>query len=91
MSTKPVTGAFTSTAASAAITVIKEFNISLSGTWVGSVQLQRSFDEGTSWLNVGTAYTANTESVGTDPENNRVQYRFNCTWTSGTVTYRLGQ
>ena len=66
------------------------FNVSLYGTWVATLILQRSFDGGANWLNVKT-YNANIEDVGEEPEDN-VQYRLNCTvYTSGTVTYIIGQ
>lgn len=91
-----VTGTFTGTGASSSIRVGQrtgngEFNIHLSGTWVGTVDLQRSFDNGTTWVDVADeSYTANTDRVGDEPENG-VLYRLNCSaYTSGTVTYRLG-
>lgn len=72
------------------------FNITLSGTFVATVKLQRSFDNGTNWndltavgVAIGTFTTAVSE-VWVEPEAG-VIYRLNCTaYTSGTVTYRLG-
>jgi hypothetical protein len=92
MSTQPVTGTFTATANSAAIEINRGyFNISISGTFSSSVQLQRSFDAGTIWLDVGSPYTAGAEAVIHEPEAG-VQYRFSNTWTSGTsVIYRISQ
>jgi hypothetical protein len=92
MGTKPVTGTFTGTANSAAIDTNRGyFNISISGTFNSSVQLQRSFDQGSTWLDVGAAITAASEQVIHEPEAD-VQYRFSNTWTSGTsVIYRISQ
>lgn len=72
------------------------FNVTLSGTFVATVKLQRSFDNGTNWHDltaVGTAIAAFTTAVSevwVEPEAG-VIFRLNCTaYTSGTVTYRLG-
>ena len=68
------------------------FNMSISGTWVATVTLQRSFDEGSSWLDVDTR-TANTEEYGLEPETG-VQYRIGVKtsgFTSGTAVVRLSQ
>lgn len=65
------------------------FNFSLSGSWVGTVKIERSFDNGSSWLAVDS-FTANTESVGHEPEGAR--YRIRCSaYTSGLIIGRLGQ
>jgi hypothetical protein len=69
-----------------------KFNLSLSGTWEGTVTVQRSFDNGTTWVDVKT-YTANTEQVGEEPEPT-VFYRFGVKtgeYTSGTVVGRLSR
>ena len=66
------------------------FNYSLSGTWVGTVHLQRSFDKGTTWLDVDS-HTANVETYGVEPGEN-VQYRFGVkagNYTSGSVVGRI--
>lgn len=68
------------------------YNLSLSGTWVATVHLQRSFDSGTTWMDVDS-YTANTELVGYEPERG-VIYRAGVktgNYTSGTVAIRLSQ
>ena len=74
-----------------------QFNVSLSGTFVATVALERSFD-GTNWFtcsrdSAGTAasWTAPMSVVVEEPEAG-VLYRLNCTaFTSGTVTYRMSQ
>lgn len=68
------------------------FNVSISGTWVATVTLQRSFDSGSTWFDVDTR-TANTEEYGLEPENT-VQYRIGVKmggFTSGTIVLRLSQ
>jgi hypothetical protein len=63
-------------------------DVSLSGTWVGTVLLQRSFDDGTTWVTVGS-FTANTEFLHENNSSNII-YRFNCTaYTSGTIVFRM--
>ena len=67
-----------------------EFDLSLSGTWAGTVYIQRSFDVGATWVDV-QSYTANIEDRGTEPCDG-VWYRFGVKtggYTSGTVVGRL--
>ena len=71
--------------------IVGYFNLSLSGTWVATVTVQRSFDNST-WLDVST-FVANTEEYGLEPERD-VYYRFGVktgAFTSGTVVGRLSQ
>ena len=66
-----------------------QFNFSLSGTWVATVHLQRSFDAGVTPLDVDS-FTANTEQIGEEPEG--ALYRFGVktgNFTSDTVVGRL--
>lgn len=65
-------------------------NVSISGTFVASILLQRSFDGGTSWGTVAT-YTTPVEASKYEPEN--ALYRLGTDvsgYTSGTVSVRLG-
>lgn len=65
-------------------------NISISGTWVGTIALQRSFDSGVTWGTVKT-YTANAEDSITD-YGHGVVYRAGCAigaYTSGTANILL--
>ena len=67
------------------------FNFSVWGTWVATVVLQRSFDGGSTQLNVDT-YTANEEVASEEPEG--AHYRFGVAtgnYTSGTIRGRLSQ
>ena len=87
----PVTGAFTSTGLSAPVVLERAtaFNVSVSGFGSASVELERSFDDGATWVTAKT-FVADYEGVGFEPEAG-VQYRYHCTaYTSGTIAYRLG-
>jgi len=68
--------------------------------FVGSVQLERSFDGGATWVlcNIGGTGTLAQYAAGTpvslvvgEPEK-QVLYRINCTaYTSGTINYRISE
>lgn len=63
------------------------FSLSISGIFVGTVVLQRKYDEG--WNNV-SSHTAVTETNPTEGEG--CKYRFKCTaYTSGQIDCRAGQ
>jgi hypothetical protein len=68
------------------------FNFSMYGAFVGTVTVQRSYDEGVTWMDVAT-FTAPGEYVGEEIEAG-VSYRYgikNGEYTSGTLIGRLGQ
>ena len=68
------------------------FNLSLSGTWAGTVTTQRRFSGTSIWLDTDT-FTSNIEETGEEPENG-VEYRFGFKsgdYTSGVVVGRLSQ
>lgn len=75
-----------------------QFNVSVSGTFVATIVIERSFDNGTTWFvcssdGAGTAasYTA-PFSVVVEENEQKTLYRLNCTaYTSGTGTYRISQ
>ena len=73
------------------VSLIGPFNLSVdmySGS--GTIQLQRSFDNGTTWKTTDK-YTASVEDVGESVENS-VRWRLNCSaYTSGTITARISQ
>jgi hypothetical protein len=74
------------------VSLVGHFNISISGTWVGTVTCQRSFDGGSTWFDVAT-WVANTEEYGFEPER-EVHYRVGIKlgeFTSGTAALRLSQ
>lgn len=83
--------AFGSAVAGTSIALEGPFNLSLSGTFVATVQLQRSFDAGSTWL-VVKSYTAVAEEVGDAGDEKGVLHRLECTaYTSGTVVGRLSR
>jgi hypothetical protein len=92
------TGAFTATGNGEAVPVARrgDLNISLSGTFVATVVPQRSFDGGTTWLPL--TYVDGTAISWTAPMSTPLpcselgaQWRLACTWTSGTVNWRISQ
>ena len=71
-----LTGTFTATGQSAGLQVYGNYNITLTGTFVATVRIERSFDEGASWAVLskdaaGTpnAYTSALSLVLNEPEN----------------------
>lgn len=92
-----VTGALTATGRSAPFqrTWNQGFNFSLWGTFTASIQLERSFDRGDTWLPV-TAFGTLVQFSGPVSESwedvEDVLYSLNCTsLSSGTVNYRFSQ
>ncbi len=74
------------------VSIKGNFNLSISGTWAGTVHLQRSFDMGTSWVDIAS-YTANTELQGFEPESG-VYYRAGIktgNHSSGTAVVRISR
>lgn len=70
----------------------RPFNLSVSGTWAGTVTLQRSFDNGSTWVDVWST-TSNVETAVESIESG-VLYRLGIksgNYTSGTAVCRLGQ
>lgn len=98
MSQNLVSGTFTGTGAGAMRSFYNDFNVTISGTFVATVALQRSFDQGTTWHTLstdatGTAaqFTVPVSLIANEPENG-VYYRLSCTaFTSGSVDWRLSQ
>ena len=99
----PVTGTFGATGQSGSFAPSlrgrdsAQFNISVSGDMVGTIKIERSFDNGASWFvgssdGAGTAasYTA-PFSVVVEENEQKTLYRLNCTWTSGAPAYRISQ
>jgi hypothetical protein len=76
----------------------RDMYLTLSGTWVGTVQVQRSTDEGKTWNNITIAggipwlnYTINCdETIGAPTDGNSL-YRLSVTWVSGSLSARLAQ
>lgn len=103
-----ISGSFSTTGQSATAVVFGAFNAviwgtplggaGVSGSFSGTVQIERSMDAGTTWVVVATdgtgtqaIYTTPVSLAGMEAENG-VLYRFDCTaYTSGTINYRLSQ
>jgi hypothetical protein len=93
---KSVTGSLTAVSNGTAFQVQGKFNARIGGTFVGTAELQRSLDGGTSYQTVSkdadgnnASYTAPADLVIEEPA--LVQYRWACTaFTSGTINYFLG-
>ena len=70
-----------------------KFNLSLSGTWVATVFVQRAYEDApTTWFDV-QSYTANIEDIGEEAEEG-VLYQVGVKtggYTSGTVVVRISQ
>lgn len=100
-----VIGSFTGTGKSTSFLVYGPFNVLIygssgpNGTWAGSVQIERSFDGGTTWIVAGVGgdgaqavYNTSSQDVsvvGDEPERG-VLYRLDCTsFSSGPINYRM--
>lgn len=98
-----LTGTFTATGQSptfGSAAGCTNINITLTGTGVASIQLEKSFDTGATWSGIfagGTqlyqwSYTGTNLSETAGETEKGVLYRLNCTaYTSGTINYRLSQ
>lgn len=89
MSSNNILGVFIGTGVSTSSKYSRGYyNVSVWGNFVGTIQLQRSFD-GVTWL-VAKELSAASEGYGYEAED-KVLYRFECTaYTSGSINYRMG-
>lgn len=102
-----LTGTFTATGQSLSTGLMGYYNFfvwgtplsgGLSGSFSGTVQLEKSFDGGTTWIPASldtagdaAAYTSAVSVTGLEIEPGML-YRVDCTaYTSGTINYRLSQ
>jgi len=75
----------------------RPINLTLSGTWTGSVAFQRSTDGGANWRGVtvgGVAwgvFTANCNEPVWEPTESGGTFRLAITRTTGTIDYRIAQ
>jgi hypothetical protein len=89
-----VTGSFTAPGVSPLFGFYGPFNISIWGTFSGTLLLTRSFDGGTTWLTRTDApgsgsYTTPTSISVSEPERG-VLYQLDCSvLASGTANYRM--
>lgn len=92
-----VEGDLTGTGQSKSESFTGRFNVSVYGEFTAEIQMERSFDGGSTWV-VCTDDSGNKHSwtsaisiIADEPEHN-VHYRLNCTsYTSGTISYRISQ
>lgn len=64
----------------------RAFNVTIFGTFVGAVKLQRSFGNEVDWLDYATYSSATTATINDDLDNQIVYYRLICSaYTSGTI------
>lgn len=89
-------GLLTSTGYGDGVFVLGEFNASLSGTFVATLQIVRSYDSGATWkpltaLGTSFSFTGPCEEIFEESEPG-VMYAWQCTaYTSGTINYRISQ
>lgn len=95
-----VSGSFTGTGTSAEWVASTTFTFSVAGFGSATVALQRSFDDGSTWVTV-ESFTDDFEGLcrevggrnntSVSHQKTKFTYRFNCTaYTSGTITYFAG-
>lgn len=66
------------------------FKVTVEGTFVGSVKLQRSAGNTIDWQDVATYSSATATQINDELPNQIIYYRFYCdTYTSGTIECRL--
>lgn len=66
--------------------------LSISGTWTGTVVLQRSFDNGDTWITLAS-YTTN-QDISINDKTTDILYRAGCAtgnYTSGTINIILAK
>lgn len=91
-----VSGSLSAVGASSPAHVRGMFNVGLNGTFVATLELQRSLDNGVTWndltaMGFETPFTGPCQEIYDEPEN-QAMYRWNCTaYTSGTINYRISQ
>ena len=88
MSNSFTTGTFTASGQSTAVPGKSIITLSISGFGSATVELQRSYDSGSTWK-VVDSFTANTEK-NIEGIGDKFLYRLDCTWSSGTIAYGLG-
>lgn len=97
-----VTGTFTATGSSGSFTPASQirrgrFNVSIWGTFTGTVKLERSFDDGETWLvctkpDLSDANFALPVTFAVEEPEPDIYYRLTCSaFTSGTVNYRMSR
>lgn len=96
----PVTGSLTATGVSKTFQPgagLAAFNVFISGTFVGTVSVVRSTDQGLTWQTVlkpdvatAATFTAPANFAAFEPDPS-VLWALNCTaYSSGAISYRIG-
>lgn len=89
---------FTSATSGASAQLFGPFSVTISGTFVGTVILEASDDDGASFVIVGrdtagngASWTAPVSRLPFEEGEEGILYRFRCSaYTSGTITARIG-
>jgi len=88
-----LSGSFTGTGSSDNLHVNKPVSVSVdfsTGPGAGTIKLERSFDDGSTWKEVEEWADESYEGI-VEEVSSRVLYRFRCsTYSSGTIFYVLG-
>ena len=98
---KSVVGTFTGTGSSSSLELLGEFNVLITDG-IATVEVKRSFDNGSNWYTVSLDSTGTPASYTTasgvafngvvEEREKDIIYKLECTsYTSGTVTYRFSQ
>ncbi|WDF73474.1 hypothetical protein [Novosphingobium sp. KACC 22771] len=95
----PVSGSRTTSGATAAFTPEpgRDMLVQLTGDWAGSVQLERSLDEGVTWCattlnnSAWALYTRNVSEAPVTPSSTSERFRLNATLVSGTLNFLMKQ
>ena len=89
MGTADLSGTLSATGQSSTAPVKGKYNLSLSGTWTGTAKLQRSFDNGSTWVDVYST-TSNIEQLGEEIEE-QIVYRVDFARSTGALVYRVSR
>lgn len=96
----PLTGSANASGATGALVPTVGYNLylTLTGTWSGTVRVQKTVDNGINWTTVTAGggaqigvFTQNCDESVLKVTDPKARYRLQFTMTSGTVVYRLGQ
>lgn len=98
MATPLSSGSFTATGQSTPVQIYGRANLSLTGTFVGTVQLERSDAQAGTYTVVARDVTGTPavwssafQGVPFEEDEQGMWYRLTCTsYTSGTINYRIG-
>lgn len=76
----------------------RDMYLTLTGTWTGTIQIQRSTDGGTTWRNITIGggspwgrYTVNCDEIVDRPTDASGTYRITWSGATGSAHYRLAQ